>query len=513
MEELQRQFERLKELKKIVEDLKQKRDEHLSKMSGPPIAIIIEHRRHGALSFVVRNVLENLDWNVLICYGIFNKNFVENLLETELSDLRSRITLKKTDWGESRNFLNRKFVEEIPSETFLLFQVNSMINPNSKDLIKKFMKYDYVGAPWKHGGTGHGGFSLRKRSKMLEILQGLHPNHKIPYEDLVYSMGSAKVKPYKPTFDEAKEFCLHTVYSEIFFAVHKAWEYNEDKIEDMCERCPGLRTLISLQGVFEPCPTLSFVSYADDNFKGSKDRIKSEAEAMGCFDGEIKIYGPEDLSADFRAGIEDTLKLPRGGGYWLWKPYILKEIMSKMRENDYVLYADAGCTLQSAGIPRLKEYIEMISPESGKSVLCMRLVDGFMYGKDGFLQKKWTVSPIFDYFGVPVESGIGNSNQILSGLQIYRKCAESMAILEKMCHIATTRPDLFTDEHNDESKKTNPAFIENRHDQAVLTMVVQIEPYSCSVRIIDEEIEIAHGTLKTRHVRTSSPVVATRIKV
>ena len=253
-----------------------------------------------------------------------------------------------------------------------------------------------------------------------------------------------------------------------------------------------------------PDHTLSFVSYGDDNFQGSKDRIKSEAEAMKCFDGQIKIYGPDDLSADFKKAVGSALNAARGGGYWLWRPYILNDIFSKMKENDYVLFADAGCTLQPAGIPRLKEYIAMISPESGKSVLCMRLI--------GSQQKVWTTTAIFDYFNIPIESEIGNANQILGGFQMYRKCPESLAVLQKMYEIATTRPDLFSDEHNEESKKKNPVFQDNRHDQAVLTMVIQIEPYKNTSVIIDEEIESEYGR-PDKSFYSTKPVIATRKKL
>jgi len=233
---------------------------------------------------------------------------------------------------------------------------------------------------------------------------------------------------------------------------------------------------------------------------------------MGCFDGQIKVYGPEDLSDEFKAATGDVLKQGRGGGYWTWKSFIISDMLSTMKENDILLYADAGCSLQAAGIPRLKEYIEMISPESGYSVLCMRLLDGTMYGKGELLQKKWTTNAIFDYFGVPVDSTIGNTNQILGTCCLFRKCTDSLAVANKWLDVAMTRADLFTDKYNDESKLKNPDFKDNRHDQAVFTMIVQIDPYKNTCKIIDEEIEINHGTPKTETNKTSSPVLASRMK-
>ena len=58
-------------------------------------AIIVEPRKHKALSFVVKNVLENLsnEWNVIIYYVNFNEDFVKGLLENELKFFSSRIVL------------------------------------------------------------------------------------------------------------------------------------------------------------------------------------------------------------------------------------------------------------------------------------------------------------------------------------------------------------------------------------------------------------------------------------
>ena len=220
-------------------------------------AIIVEPRKHRALSFVVRNVLENLpeNWNVQIHHGTENQQFVENLLETELSSGRARISLHNlgvanlpTAPAYSKILASREFTEKIPTETFIVFQTDSMINPNHKDLLGKFLKYDYVGAPWPwdHLKVGNGGFSLRKRSKMLEIIN-TSPKFQAAYEDQFFSIGSRVAKAYKPTHEEAMEFSIEQVYSPRSFAIHNAWRYLPEKVEQMCKDCPGLETLIALQ--------------------------------------------------------------------------------------------------------------------------------------------------------------------------------------------------------------------------------------------------------------------------
>jgi len=220
-------------------------------------AIIIEPRKHRALAFVVQNVLENLpaNWNVRIYHGTKNREFVEKLLETELRLNACRISLEnlgvenlETQVAYSRILSSREFTEKIPTETFIVFQTDSMINPNHKDLLEKFLQYDYVGAPWPwdHLKVGNGGFSLRKRSKMLHIINTTE-RYMGAYEDQFFSVGSRLARLYKPSHTEAMEFSIEQVYSPKSFAIHNAWKYLPDHVEQMCKDCPGLEMLMSLQ--------------------------------------------------------------------------------------------------------------------------------------------------------------------------------------------------------------------------------------------------------------------------
>ena len=214
-------------------------------------AIIIEPRKHKALAFVLKNVLENLDneWQIILYHGRQNETYVKRIIESTLLEHSSRITLIKLDVdnldGPEYNALmmNYNFIASIPTETFLVFQTDSMINPRYKDLLYTYLKYDYVGAPWIHGGVGNGGFSLRKRSKMLKCIS-IPVVHR--YEDAWYSNDIHKL--YKPPHELAALFSIETVYTKVFFGVHSAWKYHESKLEEMCANCPGLSELIHLQG-------------------------------------------------------------------------------------------------------------------------------------------------------------------------------------------------------------------------------------------------------------------------
>jgi len=144
-------------------------------------AVIIEPRKHAALEFVLENFMRNLsdDWMILIFHGNLNEDYIKDIIEKNevLKNNRKRITMKSLQVDNVSIFdynklftTNKDFYAKIPTDVFLIFQTDSMICPENKEQINRFLEYDYVGAPWENQKIGNGGLSLRRKSKMLEII-------------------------------------------------------------------------------------------------------------------------------------------------------------------------------------------------------------------------------------------------------------------------------------------------------------------------------------------------------
>ena len=71
------------------------------------------------------------------------------------------------------------------------------------------------------------------------------------------------------------------------------------------------------------------INYATPEFAHRRRIQTATAYAVGGFDKVIE-YSPEDLDEEFRRKNEQILKHKRGGGYWLWKPYIIKKTLAEM---------------------------------------------------------------------------------------------------------------------------------------------------------------------------------------
>lgn len=207
-------------------------------------AVIVEPRKHKALAFVLRNFLTNLsdDWNIIIFHGNTNVEYILDILDTQLSHYKSRITLHNLHVDNltldtySTLLKRLDFYDKIPTETFLIFQTDTMIIEKHKALINSFMHYDYVGAPWNQNmawtenkyKVGNGGLSLRKKSKMIEIIN-TSPTHTWVNEDVFFSHPD-HVALNKPSAEDAMKFSIETIFSDVTFGCHKPWDHIENDI-------------------------------------------------------------------------------------------------------------------------------------------------------------------------------------------------------------------------------------------------------------------------------------------
>lgn len=220
-------------------------------------AIIIEPRQHKALEFVLNNFLDNLDdkWNIILFHGNSNIEFVSNILNKMDENKRKRISLNNLDVDNltikeyNKLLKNKNFYSNIPTEVFLVFQTDSMICSDFKNKIYDFIDYDYVGAPWENNLVGNGGLSLRRKSKMLEIIDLCKTDNPNLNEDLFFSNTKNKcnrdVTVNKPDFNKAKEFSMEHVYSENgSFGIHQAWLFLDNEL--LNSKCKNVNLLKKL---------------------------------------------------------------------------------------------------------------------------------------------------------------------------------------------------------------------------------------------------------------------------
>jgi hypothetical protein len=213
----------------------------------------VEFRKTDGLPFVVRNALDNLDaatWNILIFHGRQNAEWLKELIDRDFVADKSRIQIQALDYDNmtarqySDMLMTKEFYEKIPTENLLIFQIDSLICAPHKDLLGAYMDYDYVGAPWGDGNVGNGGFSFRKKSKMIQFLEACPLNDKV--EDMYFGGVCEKFSLKKPDFEKAKEFSVETVYNPKSFGMHKPWGTFGHRMDELEAQCPGIKKVKEL---------------------------------------------------------------------------------------------------------------------------------------------------------------------------------------------------------------------------------------------------------------------------
>jgi hypothetical protein len=215
--------------------------------------------------------------------------------------------------------------------------------------------------------------------------------------------------------------------------------------------------------------SIHFITYGNDKFAQAKKRLLKEAEDFGEFK-TVRGYGPEDLPKEFVQKYSQILRLPRGGGYWIWRPIILKAKLDAMQDGDFLVYLDAGCKLNKAGKNRFNEYISLLD-ESDYGIMSFQ-----MSGNKGpgslEREKVWTISQIFKYLNIELDSEHANSGQYLGGILVMKKNEHLLKIIDLLIKALEYDPLMYTDYYNRGTQ--HAGFRENRHEQSVFSILRKI---------------------------------------
>lgn len=203
---------------------------------------------------------------------------------------------------------------------------------------------------------------------------------------------------------------------------------------------------------------IHFITYGNDLYNNSKKRLNTQCINSGWFD-TITICGPENLSEEFKSEFNDILRKPRGAGYWIWKFDIIKQQLTKINNNDILIYLDAGCSINTNGKIRFNEYIELLN-NSNESIISFQMPH---------IEKKYTNKELFHHFDMNVNSNNGKSGQFIGGVLIMKNTEKMIKIIDECINVLSKDHLLVTDHYNKIQQCYD--FIDNRHDQSILSLV------------------------------------------
>jgi hypothetical protein len=144
----------------------------------------------------------------------------------------------------------------------------------------------------------------------------------------------------------------------------------------------------------------------------------------------------------------------RGYGLWAWKPFLIKEAISKFPKSKYIIYLDMGCDLNinQKSIQRLDDYLELA-----------RSYEGFAFELN-LKEVEWTSKYVLEYF----EASQSQDNQVSASVLIFINSEESNSFIATWLDLM--KKDNFYLTKGDANFISSQKDI-HRHDQSILSLL------------------------------------------
>lgn len=204
-----------------------------------------------------------------------------------------------------------------------------------------------------------------------------------------------------------------------------------------------------------------FVTYASDGFEHNA-RLLCENAARWGFDTVYRL-GPEAIAGtDFSRRNSAILSASRGGGFWLWKPYLIRQLADQLSEGEILLYSDAG---RSA-------YYQF-------SRFPLHLLEWTARSEQGFLTGitiphlgaigKWTKRDCLQIMEADTPA-IHDKPMVQATWSVWTKTRPALDFLDAWLRFGED-PRCITDAPNELGKNNLFGFVDHRHDQSICSIL------------------------------------------
>lgn len=202
------------------------------------------------------------------------------------------------------------------------------------------------------------------------------------------------------------------------------------------------------------------------NFKRAHSRFSKNAKTFGEF-SSINIFSEKNIY-EFSKEIKPYKKFlssTRGYGFWMWKYFLLSEMMKGIPKNDLVCYADIGCTFNPNGVQNFNFY-KTITSDVGS--LCFDL---------GHLERVYTKMDTYVKVFAGTMEYLNTGHRCATSF-FFKNNPENRDIIEEIKAICVEDDHRFISDAPS-IKPNHPEFREHRHDQSVFSLISKKYKFYC----------------------------------
>lgn len=197
-----------------------------------------------------------------------------------------------------------------------------------------------------------------------------------------------------------------------------------------------------------------FINYATPNFFDAQRFGAKSALEIGGFD-TAHCFNPSHIDSQFYSKHQAILNQPRGAGYWLWKPYVIRKTMDLVDDGDLIMYCDSA----SHFIRSAQPLFELFSKYQ------QDLIPFDLH----LSEHQWTKRDAFITLDCDTEE-YSNSSQRLASFILLKKSVFSKKFIDTYLQYCCN-PAILTDGENVLGKPNYPDFQQHRHDQSIFSLL------------------------------------------
>jgi hypothetical protein len=197
-----------------------------------------------------------------------------------------------------------------------------------------------------------------------------------------------------------------------------------------------------------------FTNYANEKYYEQQNNLNNFAKQLSVFDFIVPYNDTFIKNTDFYLKNKHILDQERGGGYWLWKPFILLDLLNKIDHNDIIFYIDSADIISQGIDSFLKEYMADHD---------LMITSGL------FRNDSYTTSKCFELMNCD-DLKYKSYTQVEAGVLCVKNTEFSINFIKEWM-LFCENENIITDINNNDIKNSSN-FIDNRHDQSILTNLV-----------------------------------------
>ncbi len=198
----------------------------------------------------------------------------------------------------------------------------------------------------------------------------------------------------------------------------------------------------------------TLLNYADAKFRDAQRFNSKTGLAIGGFDAVFEST-KEKIAPDFYTRNQLILDVPRGGGYWLWKPYFIVELLSQIKPGELIFYCDAASHFIHSAKPLLE-----LPALFNQDVIPFEL---------DLIERQFTKERCAQIMGLD-----GNSYELtkqrLASYFVIRKSPMSVEFMQEFLKFACNY-EVISDAKPDEPNYAD--FVSHRNDQSIFSLLTK----------------------------------------